>query len=140
MKIKFTRATCWIVSKISNSGNNIKLLFLCCHYCGWLLCRNYWKYLTLWNSTSWSWLKLIFHIQFTIYLCDPYLINNCIVTGSSVGKLWPVLLNIKLKVKLRFGTFCWLLECYILFLPWTPVPVRLVLLQLSAYPSNKRAI
>ena len=42
----------------------------------------------------------------TTYLCDSYLINNCNVTGSSVGKLCPVVLNIKLQVKLRFGTFC----------------------------------
>ena len=56
--MKFTRAACWINSKISNTGKNTTLMiFLFCHYCWLLLWCNYWRSLMLWNSTSWSRLK-----------------------------------------------------------------------------------
>ena len=42
--MKFTRATCWINSKISNRDKNTTLIILFCHYCWSLLRCNYLKY------------------------------------------------------------------------------------------------
>ena len=42
--------------------------------------------LILWNSTSWSRLKLTAEIQPFRYPCDPYLINNRNMTDNSVEK------------------------------------------------------
>ena len=61
----------------------------------------------LWNSTSWSRLKLSVQIQLAFYPCDPFLTNNCSMTGNSVEKCF-VVLNVKLEVKLWFKTFYWL--------------------------------
>ena len=48
--MKFTRATCWINSKISNSDKNTALMiFLLCHYCWSLIWENCWRSLMLWN-------------------------------------------------------------------------------------------
>ena len=102
------RAASWINSKISNRDKNTTLMiFLFCNYCWSLLWCNYWRSLMLWNSTSWSRLKLTVQIQLALYLCDPFLINNRNMAGNSVEKCF-VVLNVKLEVKLRFKTFCWL--------------------------------
>ena len=42
--------------------------------------------LMLWNSTSWSRVKLTVEIQPFRYPCDPYLINNRNMTDNSVEK------------------------------------------------------
>ena len=92
--MKFTRAACWINSKIRNRDKNTALIiFLFCHYC-WSL---------LW-SIYWSRLKLTAQIQLALHPCDPLLIKNSNMTGKSVEKCF-VVLNAKLLVKLRFKTF-----------------------------------
>ena len=98
--MKFTRAACWINSKICNTDKNSTLMiFLFCHYRWSLLWCNYWRSLMLWNSTSWGCLKLTVQIQLVLYPCDPSLINNC---------NYFVMLNVKLEVKLGLKTFYWL--------------------------------
>ena len=100
-------AACWINSKISNRDNNITLMIiLWCHYYWSLLC-NYWRPIMLWNSTSWSRLKLTVQVKLFFSPCDPFLVNNGNVTGKSVEKHCLVVLNKKLQVKLRFKTFDW---------------------------------
>ena len=60
--MKFARSVCWINSKISNRDKNTTfMIFLFCHYCRSLFWCNYWRSLMLWNSTSWSCLKLTVH-------------------------------------------------------------------------------
>ena len=106
--MEFIRATSWINSKISNKDKNTTLMIvLFCNYCWSLLWCNYWRSLILWNSTSWSRLKLTVQMQLALYLCDPFSINNHNVAGNSVEKCF-VVLNVKLEVKLRFKTFYWL--------------------------------
>ena len=108
--MKFTRAACWINSKINNRDKNTTLLvFLFYHYCWSLLWRNYWRFLMLWNSISWSRLKLIVQTKLDFYSCNLFLINNCNMAGSSVEKYNFFVLNVKLVVKLRFKRF-YLLE------------------------------
>ena len=108
--MKFTRAACWINSKINNRDKNTTLMiFLLYHYCWSLLWRNYWRSLMVWNSISWSRLKLVVQTQFNFYSCYPFLINNCNMAGSSVEKYKFFVLNVKLVVKLRFKRF-YLLE------------------------------
>ena len=85
--MKFIKAAYWIKLKISNRDKNTTLMiFLFCNYCWSLLWCNYWRSLMLWNSTSWSRLKLTVQIQLALYLCDPFLINNRIMAGNSVEK------------------------------------------------------
>ena len=129
--MKSTRAACWVNLKINNRDKNTALLiFLFCHYCLSLLWWNYWRFLMLWNTTSWCRLKLTIQIQLSLHPCDPLFMN---MTGNSVEKCFAVL-NVKLQVKLRFKS------CYLLLSPWTPLLTRLVLLEIFAYPSNKRVI
>ena len=68
--IKFTRAACWINMVIDNFG-----------HCYDEIQKYYWKYLMLWNSTSWSRLKLTVQIQLALHPCDPFLISNRNMTG-----------------------------------------------------------
>ena len=57
--IKFTKAACWVISKISNRENSIKLIILkCCLYCWSLFYCNYWRSLILQNSTFRNSLKV----------------------------------------------------------------------------------
>ena len=97
--MKFTRAACWISSKISNRDENTALIIflfwssLWCHYG---------RSLMLWNSTSWSRLKLTVQIQLAFYQCDSFLIDNRNTTGNSIETKCFVVLNAKLEVKLRF--------------------------------------
>ena len=106
--MKFNRTACLINSKISNiDKNNTLRISLFCHYYWSLLRCNYWTSLMQWNSSSWSRLKMTVQIQLALYPCDPFLINNRNMTGNSVQKSF-VVLNVKLKVKLRFKTFYWL--------------------------------
>ena len=75
--MKFTRAVCWISSKISKRDENTTLIiFLFCHCCRSLLWCNYWRSLMLWNSTFWSCLKLTVQIQLALHPCNPFLIIN----------------------------------------------------------------
>ena len=128
--MKFTRAACWINSKVSNRDNSITLMILlCCHYCSSLLWCNYWRPLMLRNSTSRSRLKLTVQMKLSLYPCDPFLINSYNVTGNKVEKHCLVVLNVKLQVKLEFKTFYWILNCYILLSLWTPLSARLVFLE-----------
>ena len=63
--MKFTKAGCWINSKISNrSKNTILIMFLFCHYCWSLLWCNYWRSLMLGNYISWSRLKFKYCLLF----------------------------------------------------------------------------
>ena len=89
--MKFTRAACWINSKVSN----VLIIFLFYHYCWSFLCCKvniemvygvYWRSLLLWNSFSWSCLKLAVQMQLALYLCDSFTINNRNMIGSSVEK------------------------------------------------------
>ena len=65
---EITQPTSWINSKISNEDNSTTLMtLLCCHYCWSLLCCDYWQSLVLWNSTSWSHLKLTVHLQLAFH-------------------------------------------------------------------------
>ena len=66
--------------------NTTLMILLFCHYFWSLLCWNYWRYLMLWDSTSWSRLKLLVEIQSLLHPCDTFLINNRNMTGSSVEK------------------------------------------------------
>ena len=85
--MKFTRVACWINSKISSKDKNTILMkFLFCHYCWSLLWCYYWRSLMLWNSTSWSRLKLPVQIRLAFHPCDPFLINNCNMSGNSFEK------------------------------------------------------
>ena len=85
--MKLTRESCRIYSKISNRDKNVTLMiFLICHYCWSLLWWNYWRSLMLWNSTSWSRLKLTVQIQLALHPCNPFLINNRNMAGNSVEK------------------------------------------------------
>ena len=138
---KFIRAACWINSKISYKDKNTTLMiFLFCKYCLPLLWCNYWRSLMLWNFASWSRLKLTVQIQLAFYLCDPFSINNRNIAGNSVEKCF-VVLNVKLEVKLRFKKVLLTLKPVTLLLsPWTPLPNRLVLLEIFVYPSNKRVL
>ena len=71
--MKFTKAACWINSKISNWDKNTTLiLLLFCYYCWSLLRYNYWRSLKLWNSSSWCRLKLTVQIQLAPHPCDPF--------------------------------------------------------------------
>ena len=107
---KFNRLACWINSKIRNRvSNNILMMFICCHYCCSLLWGNYWRSLImLWNSTSWSVLKLTVPTELPHHPWDPFLINNYNMTGNSVENHCFIVLNVKLQVKLRFKMFYWL--------------------------------
>ena len=59
--MKFTRAACWINTKVSDRQSSTTLMiFLCCYWCWLLLCCNYWRSLTLWHSTSWNCLNWLF--------------------------------------------------------------------------------
>ena len=76
--MKFAREALWINSNISNRDKNTTLvIFLFCHYCWSLSWWTYWRSLMLWNSTSWSRLKLAVQIQLSFHPCNPFLINNC---------------------------------------------------------------
>ena len=70
--------------------NTTLMILLFCHYFWSLLWWNYWRYLMLWDSTSWSRLKLLVEIQFMLHPCDTFLINNCNMTSSSVEKKYFV--------------------------------------------------
>ena len=81
--------------------------------------------LMLWNSTSWSRLKLTVQIQLALHPCDPFLINNRIMIGKIVEKcfaVWNVIQNVLMTLKPNIYCFC--LVIYVTF----------------AYPSNKRII
>ena len=84
--MKFIRAACWIILISNRDKNTTLMMFLFCNYCWSLLWCNYWRSLMLWNSTSWSRLKLTVQIQLALYLCDPFLINNRNMAGNSVEK------------------------------------------------------
>ena len=79
--------------------------------------------LMLWNSTSWSLLKLSVQIQLSLYPCDPFLINNCNRTGNIVESNF-------LLCGMWFKTFYWLQNLlYTAFV--------LSFWVIFAYPSNK---
>ena len=103
------------------------MIFLCCHNCCSLLQGNYRGPLILWNSTSWSRLKLTVQIQLGFYPWDSFLINNCSMIGNSFENYCFVVLSVKLQFKLKFKMFCWLSK-------------RIVLLESFTYPSNNRVI
>ena len=59
----------------------------------------------LWKSTFLSNLKVTVQIHFALHPCDPFLTNNCNMTGNGVKKHCLIVLNVKLHVKRRFKTF-----------------------------------
>ena len=92
--MKFTREACWINWKISSRDKNTTLMiFLLYHFCWSSLWWNYWRSLIMWNSNSWSRLRLTVKIQFALHPCDPFLINNYNMTGNSVEKQCFLVLN-----------------------------------------------
>ena len=77
----------------------------------------------LWNSTSWSRLKLTVQIQLAFHPCDPFLMNNRNMTGNIVEKcfaVWNVIQNVLLILKPNLNCCC------------------LIICVIFAYPSNKR--
>ena len=114
--MKFTRAAYWI-----NSKNKLQRPLLWC---------NYWRSSILWNSTSWSSLKLNVQIQLALHPCDPFLLSN----RNMTGKCWKIMFCCVERDSKRFD----FKTGYILLSPWTPLLIRLVLLEIFAYPSNKR--
>ena len=70
----------------SKVKNTTLMILLFCHYFWSLSWWNYWRYLMLWDSTSWSRLKLLVEIQFMLHPCDTFLINNRNMTSSSIEK------------------------------------------------------
>ena len=63
INMKFTRAACWINSNISNRDNSSTfMIFLCCHYCRLLLCRNYWRFLLIHDGGP-------YHIETSPFIC-----------------------------------------------------------------------
>ena len=137
--MEFSRATCWINSKLSNKDKNATLMiFLFCDYCWSLLWCNYWRCLMLWNSTCWSHLKLTVQINTACSLSmQPiFTIWLVIVLKNSVLLCWI------LNCKQNLDSKCFIdsKTCYILLSLWIPLPARLVLLKILAYPSSKRVI
>ena len=116
--MKFTRAAYWI-----NSKNKQQRPLLWC---------NYWRSSMLWNSTSWSSLKLNVQIQLALHPCDPFLLSN----RNMTGKCWKIMFCCVERDSKRFD----FKTGYILLSPWTLLLIRLVLLEIFAYPSNKRVI
>ena len=85
----------------------------------------------LWNSTFWNHLKLTVQLQLALYPYNPFLVDNRNMTSNSVEKyfaLWNVIQNVLLILKPNLA---------IMLLPGTPLPTRLLLLKIFAYPSNK---
>ena len=134
--MKFTRAGSWINSKISNRDAKTQhswylILPL-------LLVIIMIELLKVFDCVELLFLKsLKVQIKLALQLCNPFLIKNYNMNGNSVGKECSPVLNVKLKVKLRFKAFNFE-SCYILLSPtlWT----RLALLEIFAYPSIKRII
>ena len=72
----------------------------------------------LWNSTSWSRLKLTVQVQRTLHPWDPFLLNNRDMIGNIVEKqcfaVWNVIQNVLLTSKPNICCFC--LISFVLFL------------------------
>ena len=50
------------------------------------LLRLKYAFLMLWNSISWGHLNFSVQIQLALHPCDPFLVNNRIMTGNIVEK------------------------------------------------------
>ena len=126
--LKITRVAFWINSKRSNRDKSNKLMiFLFCHCClSFLWCR-YWRSLMPWNSTSWSRLKSAIQIQLALYPWDPFLIVLVIALKNNILRFCS-------KLSIDFKTCC------LLFSSRTPLPTRLAVLEIFAYPRNKCVI
>ena len=104
-KCSKTRATCWINSKITNRENSAtRKIFLCCYKC-WslrpvIIICNYWSSLMLWNSTSWSSLKLPGQIQLVLHHYGSFFINDRNMNVNNFEKDCFVVLDVKLQVKI----------------------------------------
>ena len=72
----------------------------------------------LWNSTSWSRLKLTVQVQRTLHPWDPFLLNNRDMIGNIVEKqcfaVSNVIQNVLLTSKPNICCFC--LISFVLFL------------------------
>ena len=105
---KFIWAACWISLKIITETKTTHSSYSYFYNYCWSLFRcNYKRPVILWNSTSWSRLKLTVQIRLVLSPCDPFLTNNRNMTGNSVEKCFEVL-NVKLEVKPRSKTLYWL--------------------------------
>ena len=101
--LKFTIATCWINSEISNRSNSTTLDILMLSL---LLTIIILQLLKVFNDfTSWSHLKSTVQIHLALYPFDPFFINNLNVTANNVEKHCFVVLNVKLEVRIKFKTF-----------------------------------
>ena len=74
------------LKKSNRDKSTTLMIFLFCHYCWSLFWQNYWRSFMLWNSYSWSHLKLTAQIQLAVLPCDSFLINNRNMTCNSVEK------------------------------------------------------
>ena len=115
------------------------MIFSFCNYCWPLLWCNYWRFLMVWNFTSWSCLKLTVQVQLYFYLCDPFLINNRNMTGNSIENCF-LMLNKKLEIKLRFKTFRWLQNLLPTAFALNTTAKPACFLETFANPSSKRVI
>ena len=70
----------------------------------------------LWNSSSWSRLKLTVQVQLAFHPCDPFLLHNRDMIGNIVEKqcfaVWNVIQNVLLTSKPNICCFC-LIICVI---------------------------
>ena len=99
--IKFTRAVCWINSKISKRDNSTTItIFLCYQYCCSLLWCNYRRSWMLSNLISWSRLKLPIQVLLALHPRNSLFNNNCNITANSIEKHCFMELNVKVQVKL----------------------------------------
>ena len=85
--IKFTRAACWINSKITNRGKNTTLIIFC-HYCWLLLWCNYWKSL---KSESHHQKTLLYLLQWKRFNDDEKCTLYFILKNVLVLKIFKVL-------------------------------------------------
>ena len=99
-----TRRVRWKAFFIILKGLSISKKFLRLESAPWML----------WNSTSWSRLKLTVWIQLALHPWDPFLINNCNMTGSVIQ--WNVIQNVLLALKPNIYCFC-LIICVIFECP-----------------------
>ena len=81
------------------------MIFLCCHYCWSLLFCNYWWFLMLLNSSSWSRWKLTVQRQVVPHPCDSFFINNRDMTTNSIEKNCFVILIENFQLIIRFRKF-----------------------------------
>ena len=124
--MKFTRVSCWIDSKIGNSGIKHQHPW---HFYIVSTAGDYHKVFNFVELHIFKSLKLFHRVSF--HPCNPLL------TGNGVEKQCFVVLNVQLQEKLRFRTFYWLLKrLYTAFY----LEQHYQQVEIFACPSNKHVI